>query len=38
MEYLENHNTDPEPFIWTKSAVDILEKVAHAKQTLESQH
>jgi hypothetical protein len=38
MEYLENHNTDPKPFIWTKSAGDILEKVARAKQTLESQH
>ena len=38
MEYLENHNADPKPFIWTKSAGQILEKVAHAKQALESQH
>jgi len=38
MEYLENHNTDPKPFIWTKSAAEILEKVARAKQVLESQH
>jgi transposase len=38
MEYLENHNADPKPFIWTKSAGEILEKVARAKQTLESQH
>jgi len=37
-EYLENHNTDPKPFIWTKSAGEILEKVARAKQALESQH
>jgi transposase len=38
MKYLENHNADPKPFIWTKSAGKILEKVARAKQTLESQH
>jgi transposase len=38
MEYLQNHNADPKPFIWTKSADKILEKVAHAKQALESQH
>jgi transposase len=38
MEYLEKHNADPKPFIWTKSAGEILEKVARAKQVLESQH
>jgi len=38
MEYLDNHNADPKPFIWTKSAAQILEKVARAKQVLESQH
>ena len=38
MEYLDNDNADPKPFIWTKSAGQILEKVAHAKQALESQH
>ena len=38
MEYLENHNADPKPFIWTKSAGEILEKVARAKQVLESIH
>jgi hypothetical protein len=38
MRYLENHNADPKPFIWTKSAGQILEKVARAKQALESQH
>jgi transposase len=38
IEYLENHNADPMPFIWTKSAGEILEKVARAKQALESQH
>ena len=38
MEYLEKHNADPKPFIWTKSAGEILEKVARAKQALESEH
>jgi transposase len=38
MEYLERHNADPKPFIWTKSAGQILEKVARAKQALETQH
>jgi transposase len=38
MECLENHNADPKPFIWTNSAGEILEKVARAKQALESQH
>jgi transposase len=37
-QYLENHNADPKPFVWTKSAGEILEKVARAKQALESQH
>jgi transposase len=38
MEYLENHNADLKPFVWTKSAGEILEKVARAKQALESVH
>src|SRR2546430_9535226 len=38
MHYLENHNADPKLFVWTKSAGQILEKVARAKQALESQH
>jgi hypothetical protein len=38
MDYLENHNADPKPFIWTKSAREILEKVARAKHALESVH
>lgn len=37
-DYLENHNAAPKPFIWTKSAGQILEKAARAKQALESQH
>jgi transposase len=38
MDYLDHHNAQPKPFIWTKSAGQILEKVARAKQALESQH
>ena len=38
MEYLENHNAAPKPFAWTKSADEILKKVARAKQALESKH
>jgi transposase len=38
MDYLDQHNADPKPFVWTASADAILEKVARAKQALESQH
>ena len=38
MDYLNQHNAQPKPFVWTKSAGEILEKVARAKQALESQH
>ena len=38
MDDLEHHSTDPKPFVWTASASAILEKVARAKQALESQH
>jgi transposase len=38
MDYLRNHNADPKPFVWTKSAKEILKKVARAKQALESKH
>jgi len=37
-DYLDQHNVDPKPFVWTKSATDILEKVARGRQALESQH
>src|SRR5215204_2122865 len=38
MAYLERHNADPKPFVWTAPASAILEKVTRAKQALESQH
>jgi len=37
-DYLDHYNADPKPFVWTKSATDILEKVARGRQALESQH
>lgn len=33
-DYLACHNEDPKPFIWTKTANDILEKVTRARQAL----
>ena len=38
VDYLDLHNAQPKPFVWTKSAGEILEKVARAKQALESHH
>ncbi|HEU0196755.1 MAG TPA: IS630 family transposase [Nevskiaceae bacterium] len=32
--YIAHHNTQPKPFIWTKSARDILQKVIRANQRL----
>jgi len=38
MDYLDNHNGNPKPYVWTKTAAEILSKVARAKQGLKSQH
>ena len=35
-EYVAHHNTNPKPFIWTKSARDILQKVIRANRRLSS--
>jgi transposase len=35
-EYVAHHNTEPKPFIWTKSARDILQKVIRANARLSS--
>ena len=35
-EYIANHNTNPKPFIWTKCARDILQKVIRANSRLSS--
>src|SRR5215471_1422269 len=37
-QYVDHHNADPKPFVWTASAADILEKVARGRKTLESIH
>lgn len=34
-EYINAHNADPKPFIWTASANDILAKVKRARRTLD---
>jgi hypothetical protein len=33
-EYIDGHNQDPKPFIWTAKATDILEKVTRARAVL----
>lgn len=35
-EYVAHHNSNPKPFIWTKSARDILQKVIRANSRLSS--
>ena len=35
-EYIAHHNTNPMPFIWTKSARDIVQKVIRANSRLSS--
>lgn len=37
-DYLDHHNANPKPFIWKKSAADILKKVARGRQALVSVH
>ena len=36
-EYIDRHNENPKPFIWTAKAADILEKVKRARATLNLQ-
>jgi transposase len=38
MDYLDKHNDQPKPYVWSKTAAEIFTKVARAKQALESQH
>jgi transposase len=33
--YIENHNDDPKPFVWSAKAQDILEKVGRARAILD---
>jgi hypothetical protein len=33
-EYIDGHNQNPKPIIWTAKAADILEKVTRARANL----
>src|SRR5438046_7485398 len=35
-DYLQTHNQDPQPFVWTASADSILEKVRRGRVTLDA--
>lgn len=37
-EYIESHNQNPRPFVWTKKVEEILEKVRHCKATAVTPH
>ena len=34
-DYLQAHNEDPKPFVWTATAEDILQKIRRGRVTLE---
>jgi hypothetical protein len=34
-EYIDRHNHNPKPFVWTAKATDILEKVKRARKALD---
>ena len=34
IDYIDTNNQNPKPFVWTKSAEEILEKVSQARSTL----
>ena len=36
--YIEEHNDDPKPCVWTKDVNGILERVARVNQASESLH
>ena len=38
MDYIQHHNADPKPFVWTKSADEIVRKVTRGKAMLETLH
>ena len=35
-EYIDAHNKDPKPYVWTATAESILAKVARARATLDT--
>jgi hypothetical protein len=36
MSYIEEHNEDPKPFVWHKTAEEIIEKVGRARLALDN--
>ena len=36
IEYIDNNNKNPKPFVWTKSVEEILAKVNRARSTLDN--
>jgi hypothetical protein len=34
-DYIANHNDDPKPIVWTKTAEEIIEKVKRGRVALE---
>ncbi len=38
MRYLDHRNTDPKPFVWTRSAQEIIDKIVRGLYTLRSVH
>lgn len=34
-DYIENHNSNPKPFVWTAKAEDIIAKYRRAKAVLD---
>ena len=36
MSYIEEHNTNPKPFVWKKTAQEIIEKVGRARLALDN--
>ncbi len=36
IEYIDHNNKNPKPFVWTKSAEEIMEKVNRARTTLDN--
>jgi transposase len=36
MDYIEQHNVDPRPFVWKKTADEIIEKVGRARLALDN--
>jgi transposase len=37
-DYIQNNNINPKPFVWTKTAEEIIEKVNRCKVVLETPH